>query len=67
MIGDLHRIQCPTLVLGGADDPIHPIESQADIAAALPQHLVQRIAGTRWSPMPLSATITVIRDYIGRC
>jgi pimeloyl-ACP methyl ester carboxylesterase len=67
MLGDLHRIQCPTLVLGGADDPIHPIESQADIAAALPQHLVQQIAGTRWSPMPLSATITVIRDYIGRC
>ena len=33
---DLHRIQCPTLVLGGEDDPIHPIESQADIAAALP-------------------------------
>ena len=38
---DLHRIQCPTLVLGGEDDPIHPIESQADIAAALPPHLVQ--------------------------
>ena len=30
-----------TLVLGGEDDPIHPIESQADIAAALPQHLIQ--------------------------
>ena len=39
--GDLHRIQCPTLVLGGEDDPMHPIESQADIAAALPPHLVQ--------------------------
>src|SRR4051794_3514428 len=38
---DLHRIQCPTLVLGGEDDPIHPIESQADLAAALPPHLVQ--------------------------
>ena len=38
---DLHRIQCPTLVLGGEDDPMHPIESQADIAAALPPHLVQ--------------------------
>ena len=41
MFPDLHRIQCPTLVLGGEDDPIHPIESQADIAAALPPHLVQ--------------------------
>jgi proline iminopeptidase len=41
MFGDLDRIECPTLVLGGEDDPIHPIESQADIAAALPAHLVQ--------------------------
>ena len=36
MFPDLHRIQCPTLVMGGEDDPMHPIESQADIAAALP-------------------------------
>src|SRR5258705_13853335 len=41
MFPDLGRIQCPTLVLGGEDDPIHPIESQADIAAALPPHLVR--------------------------
>ena len=32
---DLHRIPCPTLVMGGEDDPMHPIESQAEIAAAL--------------------------------
>ena len=38
---DLHRIQCPTLVMGGEDDPINPIESQANIAAALPAHLLQ--------------------------
>lgn len=31
----LHRITCPTLVVGGEDDPMTPIESQADIAAAL--------------------------------
>jgi pimeloyl-ACP methyl ester carboxylesterase len=36
MFPDLSRIECPTLVMGGEDDPIHPIESQADIAAALP-------------------------------
>lgn len=41
MFPDLGRIRCPTLVLGGEDDPMHPIESQADIAAALPAHLVQ--------------------------
>ena len=27
--------------MGGEDDPMHPIESQADLAAALPPHLVQ--------------------------
>jgi proline iminopeptidase len=37
----LGRIRCPTLVLGGEDDPMIPIESQADIAAALPPHLVR--------------------------
>jgi proline iminopeptidase len=37
----LARIQCPTLVLGGEDDPMTPIECQADIAAALPRHLVR--------------------------
>lgn len=31
----LHRITCPTLVVGGEDDPMTPIESQADIVAAL--------------------------------
>jgi pimeloyl-ACP methyl ester carboxylesterase len=41
MLPDLGRIRCSTLVLGGEDDPIHPIESQADIATALPRHLVQ--------------------------
>jgi proline iminopeptidase len=38
---DLHRITCPTLVMGGEDDPMTPIEAQMDIAAALPQHLVR--------------------------
>jgi pimeloyl-ACP methyl ester carboxylesterase len=41
MFPDLRRIQCSTLVMGGEDNPIHPIESQANIAAALPAHLVQ--------------------------
>jgi len=71
MLGDLHRIQCPTLVLGGEDDPIHPIESQADIAAALPQHLVrfERFANCRHAVVTDAPerTITVIRDFIGRC
>jgi proline-specific peptidase len=38
---ELQRIRCPTLVMGGEDDPMTPIDAQADIAAALPQHLVR--------------------------
>ena len=41
MLADLKRIACPTLVLGGEDDPMTPIECQADIAAAIPRHLVR--------------------------
>jgi pimeloyl-ACP methyl ester carboxylesterase len=67
---DLHRIQCPTLVLGGEDDPIHPIESQADIAAALPAHLVQfeRFANCRHAVVPDAPerAMAVIRDFITR-
>ena len=32
----LARVQCPTLVLAGAEDPITPIEDAEDIVAALP-------------------------------
>jgi pimeloyl-ACP methyl ester carboxylesterase len=67
---DLHRIQCPTLVLGGEDDPMHPIESQADIAAALPPHLVQfeRFANCGHAVMPDAPerTTAAIRDFIMR-
>ena len=55
MFPALDRIRCPTLVIGGEDDPMHPIESQTDLAAALPPHLVQfersPIAGTASCPM----------------
>jgi pimeloyl-ACP methyl ester carboxylesterase len=37
---DLSRVACPTLVLGGALDPMLPIECQRDIAAALPSQRV---------------------------
>lgn len=37
----LARVQCPTLVMGGEDDPVCPIETQAEIAAALPPALVR--------------------------
>jgi proline-specific peptidase len=41
MMADLARIACPTLVIGGEDDPMTPIEAQEDIAAALPRHLTR--------------------------
>jgi proline iminopeptidase len=67
---DLRRIRCPTLVLGGEDDPIHPIESQADIAAALPPHLVrfERFADCRHAVIPDAPerAFAVIRDFIMR-
>jgi pimeloyl-ACP methyl ester carboxylesterase len=70
MSGDLYRIQCPTLVLGGEDDPMLPIESQADIAAALPAHLVrfERFADCRHAVVPDAPehAMAAIRDFIGR-
>jgi proline iminopeptidase len=70
MIGDLARIQCPTLVLGGEDDPMLPIECQADIAAALPAHLVQfeRFADCGHAVVPDAPerAMAVIRDFIER-
>jgi proline iminopeptidase len=41
LLARLLSVKCPTLLLGGEDDPMVPIEDQEDIAAALPQHLVQ--------------------------
>jgi proline iminopeptidase len=70
MFPNLGRIQCPTLVLGGEDDPIHPIESQADIAAALPSHLVQfeRFANCRHAVIPDAPerAMATICDFIER-
>ena len=41
LLADLAKVQCPTLVLAGDDDPITPIESHQDIVRALPPHLVR--------------------------
>jgi pimeloyl-ACP methyl ester carboxylesterase len=68
MLEDLQRIRCPALVLGGQDDPVHPIESQADIAAALPAHLVQfeRFEGCRHAVVPDAPerAMAVMREFI---
>ena len=66
----LSRVQCPTLVLGGEDDPMTPIECQADIAAALPPHLVrfERFPGCGLAVLPDAPerALKVIRDFIAR-
>jgi proline iminopeptidase len=41
MIPDLARVQCPTLVMGGEEDPMTPVECQADVASALAPHLAR--------------------------
>jgi len=59
MFPDLGRIQCPTLVLGGEDDPMIPIECQADMRRRSRRISCSsndlRIAGTPWSPIRLNA------------
>jgi pimeloyl-ACP methyl ester carboxylesterase len=41
LLPELGRIQCPTLVMGGEEDPMTPIVCQEEIAAALPAQLVR--------------------------
>jgi proline iminopeptidase len=65
----LSRIQCPTLVLGGEEDPMTPIECQQDLVAALPAHFVrfERFPNCGHGVIadaPLRA-FEVIRDFIG--
>jgi pimeloyl-ACP methyl ester carboxylesterase len=70
LMPELERIRCPTLIMGGEDDPIHPIESQAEIAAALPPHLVtfERFADCRHAVIPDAPEhgMAVIREFIAR-
>jgi proline iminopeptidase len=64
----LSRVQCPTLVLGGEEDPMTPIECQAEIAAALPANIVrfERFQGCGHAVLPDAPerAMTVIRDFI---
>jgi pimeloyl-ACP methyl ester carboxylesterase len=66
----LSRVRCPTLVLGGEDDPMTPIECQADIAAGLAAHLVrfERFAGCGHAVVPDAPerAMALIREFIAR-
>jgi proline iminopeptidase len=68
MRADLGRIRCPTLVMGGEDDPMIPIESQADIAAALPRELArfERFPNCGHAVVPDApvGAMAVIREFI---
>ena len=65
----LSHIPCPTLVLGGEDDPMVPIECQEDIVAALPAHLVrfERFPNCGHSVIADAPerAFAVIREFIG--
>ena len=41
LLPGLAKVRCPTLVTGGEQDPVCPIEDQVDIAAALPAEWVR--------------------------
>jgi pimeloyl-ACP methyl ester carboxylesterase len=68
MLGDLARVECPTLVMGGEEDPMTPIECQADIVAALPPHLVEfarfPACGHAVVPDAPEAALAKIRQFI---
>lgn len=68
MIPDLSRVQCPTLVMGGEEDPMTPIECQSDIASALPPHLArfERFPGCGHAVVPDAPelALAIIREFI---
>ncbi len=41
LLPGLAKVRCPTLVMGGEQDPVCPIEDQAEIAEALPAEWVR--------------------------
>ncbi|WP_077034971.1 alpha/beta fold hydrolase [Pelomonas sp. KK5] len=68
LLPGLARAACPVLVVGGADDPITPIEDQRDIAAALPAELVRYVEFTGaghgvWRDRPAEA-MALLREFI---
>ncbi len=67
LLAALPRIQCPTLVLAGEDDPITPIADSEDIAAAIPRELVrfERFSDTGHGVVSdAPQALGMIRDFI---
>lgn len=67
-LAQLASIGCPTLVMGGVDDPMLPIECQRDIAAANEPPLVtyKEFAGCGHGLMPDLPTLMVaaLRQFV---
>jgi pimeloyl-ACP methyl ester carboxylesterase len=65
----LPHVKCPTLVLGGEEDPIIPIVCQEEIAAALPPHLTrfERFPGCGHGVVADAPgrAMAVLREFIG--
>ena len=71
LLPGLEKIGCPTLVLGGEDDPTTPIEDQVDIAAAVPAehvefHRFKECGHGAYRDCPDEA-IPIIRAFVARC
>lgn len=64
----LQRVACPTLLLGGALDPMLPLENQREIAEHLPPHLLRYEefphAGHGVLPDAPARTLALLREFI---
>ena len=68
LLPELEKVRCPTLVLGGALDPICPMEDVEEIVRALPAHLVrferlERSSHMFWTDEPEQLFAT-IREFL---
>jgi pimeloyl-ACP methyl ester carboxylesterase len=68
LLPGLARVACPTLILGGEDDPTTPIDDQVDIAASIRTELVEfhRFSDCghgAYRDCP-DAAIPILRDFI---
>ena len=64
----LHRIECPVLLMGGTLDPMVPVENQREIASLLPPHLLRyeefEGAGHGLVADAPERALTLMRDFI---
>ena len=65
--GDLGRINCPTLVLCGAEDSLTPVDGHRDMAAAIPGARLAIVDGAgHLAPLEQPDVVTAhLRDWLG--